>query len=1574
MIGCARRLTDSSDIVDCKLKLILGLIWTLILHYSISLPVWEGEEETEGKGPTPKQRLLNWIQNKVPDLPITNFTTDWNDGRAVGALVDAVAPGLCPDWTDWSPNTALQNAREAMDLADNWLGVPQLIKPEEMVDPKVDEQSMMTYLSQYPNAKLKQGAPIRPKTSPTNKDPEHGVILGIELAKTLPLLRSASVVFVAGLSLVVLGIRTLHHLIVRAYGPGIEPTGVVVGAPANFTVETFSAGRGNVEITVENPQGQKEPVDVKFNNDRNLTYSVSYNPRLEGVHKISVKFAGHEIPKSPFKVQVEGFAGDANKVKASGPGLEPEGNMVGRPTYFDIITKDAGRGTPEVIILDPSGNRNTAPVKVTQLTADTWRCEYVASVVGFHSINIFFAGNPISGSPFGVRISPVCDARRVRVTGRGVQANGLRLKDIADFVVHTENAGKAALDVKVIGPGGTNEPVNVRKLDEHNYECTYVPKKEGRYVVTVNYGGHEVPRSPFEVNVGPFKESKIRAFGPGLKGGMVGHPALFTVETNGETGSLGFSIEGPSQAKIECHDNGDGTADVKYYPIAAGEYAVHVLCDNEDIPKSPFMANVVPKSEEIFPDKVECSGPGLNKNGLISGCPTEFFVDTRKAGPGTAPLDVKVMDESYHPVDVHIMDNKNRTYACYYTPVKGIKHTVEVDYNSVATKESPYRVYVEEPTNPAKVAVFGPGVEKGVKSQTPTHFNVDCREAGPGNVRISLRNDHGQDVPIQIHDNENGTFSVDYCAPTPGLHTLNVLYANQVIPQCPIRINVAPHVDIKKVAIEGLEPTGPVNSLQQFRVITKDAGKAQTDVKVVSPSGAIASTHVIPTYEGCLVNFTPTEPGDYKISVFYAGELVPSGPKKFKATPGSDSSKVRAYGPGLEGGTTDKAAEFMIDTRGAGQGGLGVTIEGPSEAAINCRDNGDATCSVAYLPTVPGEYVVNITFNDNHVPGSPFNVKIKPDPMRQITVSGKGVQPDGVFIDCPAEILVDARAVKTKSDSVVQCNIANPSGRKTDAFVQPVGDGTYKISYVPVEEGPHKIDITYDGVPVPESPFVTNVRRGCMPSKCKAGGPGLTKGIVNITNQFTVETKGAGNGGLGLAIEGPSEAKMTCKDNRDGSCTVEYVPTETGEYDVSIKFADTHIPGSPFKVPVELPVDASAVEIKGPGIEPKKCRANTPQKFTVDARKTGKAPLAVNVKSDKGIVVKKPEVKDNGDATYDVTYLPPPEGAPCNVQVQWDGKDVPKSPVKMKVLPKCEPKNVKVSGPALSDKGLAASMPAELVVDTSDAGVADLEVQVLGPDDQPRKVKVVEEPDGKHKATFVPDDVGDYKIKVKYGGEEVPHSPIKAKAHVVGKAEKCQITEGIQETLMIGEEYCITVNAKNAGTGAVTCRIRSVSGNDMDIDIADNGDGTFSIYYKVNDTGEYTISVKFGGQQVPQGSYTVKGFRLPAWEFLSFPAFVHGYIFVPTLVCENTALLMNRVCIPPVTVAVSRSPPSHGSAILALLGCREILVFRAPRCDEGTIGSVDEFLTVDGPWFIQTYPVASPEIRDCHRVSTAGYR
>lgn len=53
---------------------------------------------------------------------------------------------------------------------------------------------------------------------------------------------------------------------------------------------------------------------------------------------MTVLFAGQNIDKSPFGVNVGMALGDANKVTARGPGLEPVGNVANKPTYFDIYT------------------------------------------------------------------------------------------------------------------------------------------------------------------------------------------------------------------------------------------------------------------------------------------------------------------------------------------------------------------------------------------------------------------------------------------------------------------------------------------------------------------------------------------------------------------------------------------------------------------------------------------------------------------------------------------------------------------------------------------------------------------------------------------------------------------------------------------------------------------------------------------------------------------------------------------------------------------------------------------------------------------------------------------------------------------------------------------------------------------------------------------------------------------------------------------------------------------------------------------------------------------------------------
>lgn len=55
-----------------------------------------------------------------------------------------------------------------------------------------------------------------------------------------------------------------------------------------------------------------------------------------------------------------------------------------------------------------------------------------------------------------------------------------------------------------------------------------------------------------------------------------------------------------------------------------------------------------------------------------------------------------------------------------------------------------------------------------------------------------------------------------------------------------------------------------------------------------------------------------------------------------------------------------------------GYGGLGLSIEGPSKVDINTEDQEDGTCKITYCPTEPGNYIINIKFADQHVPGQ-FN-------------------------------------------------------------------------------------------------------------------------------------------------------------------------------------------------------------------------------------------------------------------------------------------------------------------------------------------------------------------------------------------------------------------------------------------------------------------------------------------------------------------------------------------------------------------------------------------------------------------------
>lgn len=116
-----------------------------------------------------------------------------------------------------------------------------------------------------------------------------------------------------------------------------------------------------------------------------------------------------------------------------------------------------------------------------------------------------------------------------------------------------------------------------------------------------------------------------------------------------------------------------------------------------------------------------------------------------------------------------------------------------------------WQVQVGEPSKPANVKVYGPGVEKGVKTMVKTYFIVDCTSAGPGDIGIALTDGNGRDVPVKTTDQKNGTFRVEYEPVNPGTYVVAVYFAGKEIPSSPIKVPVEASIDLSKVKVVGLD-------------------------------------------------------------------------------------------------------------------------------------------------------------------------------------------------------------------------------------------------------------------------------------------------------------------------------------------------------------------------------------------------------------------------------------------------------------------------------------------------------------------------------------------------------------------------------------------------------------------------------------------------------------------------------------------------------------------------------------------------------------------------------------------------
>lgn len=134
----------AEDIIDANLKLVLGLLWVLILRFTIS--------DINEEGLSAKEGLLLWCQRKTAGyegVDIRDFSTSWGDGLAFCALLDRHRPDLM-DFYELDPSDHRGNTALAFEIASEQIGIPQLLDVEDICDvTKPDERSVMTYVAYW---------------------------------------------------------------------------------------------------------------------------------------------------------------------------------------------------------------------------------------------------------------------------------------------------------------------------------------------------------------------------------------------------------------------------------------------------------------------------------------------------------------------------------------------------------------------------------------------------------------------------------------------------------------------------------------------------------------------------------------------------------------------------------------------------------------------------------------------------------------------------------------------------------------------------------------------------------------------------------------------------------------------------------------------------------------------------------------------------------------------------------------------------------------------------------------------------------------------------------------------------------------------------------------------------------------------------------------------------------------------------------------------------------------------------------------------------------------------------------
>lgn len=652
-------------------------------------------------------------------------------------------------------------------------------------------------------------------------------------------------------------------------------------------------------------------------------------------------------------------------------------------------------------------------------------------------------------------------------------------------------------------------------------------------------------------------------------------------------------MQGPdADVPVFMSEVGQGRFKCSYLPRTPGLHQLGISCGGLQLPGFPlyiearveepvYLRDVVPPTIPVIhkvppPDNshllppVFASGQGLSM-GMIQS-PSEFMIENATDDPEiqlvSADSDVlvrcfKVDDYKYRCLYVPTIPG----FYMLYISIKGLQlkdspfkvivhlqpeayacdphHDIQshdiyhsdIDYNDHVHHEFLQTSAMDKFTEPChgdiistkKPSIFskayaqGSGIGSAQLNQLAEFFINDA-EAEP----MGKLNGVEHDVGVVFEKVSSGQYRGTYTITKPGMYMLTIVCDGMLVAGSPFKIQV-----------KGLLRASQAEIYRMGSRVCRE--NPQTTLTIINP-----------------YNFTqPTLP-------IVAPKPVCLPPK---SQADNVAGRVVVAGNGLMCSIVEHHSEFIADVSNAGEGYLAAKLVGIATTVdVFCQPMGEGMYNCSYTPRQQGAYLLNVTWSDKPVPGSPFkiNVTSSVDPSK-VKLLGD-YQNAGALTGKCVTVMVDASAA---GRDVLQASCKAPSIFVSCEVVE-VTEGKFNVTFVPEEAGVHILNLTYANAHVPGCPLTIRVAGQVDPSKVVLSGEGIKGGVLaHFKSDFSVDTRGAGPGQLTCRMRGKKgtfKIEMTRDPGQNRLIHCHFDPTEVGVYVLETKWSGQHVPGSPHSI------------------------------------------------------------------------------------------------------------------------------------------------------------------------------------------------------------------------------------------------------------------------------------------------------------------------------------------------------------------------------------------------------------------------